>query len=115
MMLAEDGREIEGKNGPLTEEGKVAPTGGWHLYILECAGGRLYTGIARDVEARFRAHQAGRGAKFTRSYPPERILLVQTLPTRSEALRAEHAVKKLTADAKRDMIRAASLSLSSGD
>lgn len=115
MRLAEDGREIEGKNGPLTEYSKMAPPGGWHLYILECAGGRLYTGIARDVEARFRAHQTGRGAKFTRSYPPERILLVQTLANRSEALRAEHAVKKLSADAKREMIRAASLNLSSVD
>src|SRR5690554_6748182 len=113
-MLAENGGEIEGKNVPLTEDGKVATTSGWHLYILECAGGRLYTGIARDVEARFRAHQAGRGAKFTRSYPPERILLVQTLATRSDALRAEYAVKQLSADAKREMIRTASLSLSSG-
>lgn len=115
MMLAEDGGEIEGKNDPVTEDGKAGHEGGWHLYILECAGGRLYTGIARDVEARFRAHQAGRGAKFTRSYPPERILLVQPLATRSEALRAEHAVKKLSADAKREMIRAASTGLSSGD
>src|SRR5690606_34591935 len=48
----------------------------WYLYILECAGGRLYTGITVDVEARYRAHAQGRGAKFTRSFPPSRILLV---------------------------------------
>lgn len=107
-MLPEEENEIEGKNDPLTQDGGEAPPGtGWHLYILECAGGRLYTGIARDVEARFRAHRAGRGAKFTRSYPPERVVFVKPLATRSEALKEEHAVKKLSASAKREMIRSA--------
>ena len=36
----------------------------WYLYILECEGGRLYVGVTVDVEARFAAHTAGRGAKF---------------------------------------------------
>lgn len=73
----------------------------WYLYMLECAGGRLYTGVTVDVEARYRAHAEGRGAKFTRSFPPGRILLVESWPTRSAALKAEHAMKKLSADAKR--------------
>jgi putative endonuclease len=76
----------------------------WYLYILECAGGRLYTGVTVDVEARYRAHSNGRGAKFTRSYPPSRVLLVQAYPDRSEALKAEHAVKKLSAENKRKLI-----------
>ena len=41
--------------------------------------GRLYTGITLDLEARFKAHMAGKGAKFTRSYKPERIVLVRHL------------------------------------
>jgi putative endonuclease len=73
----------------------------WYLYILECDGGRLYVGIAVDVEARFKAHCAGRGAKFTRSFPPQRILLVQSFANRSEALKAEHAMKQLSAADKR--------------
>ncbi|MGB3810667.1 MAG: GIY-YIG nuclease family protein [Parvibaculum sp.] len=77
----------------------------WYLYILECAGGRLYTGITVDVEARYKAHACGRGAKFTRSYPPSRILLVQTYPDRSQASKAEHAVKKLSPNDKRKLIR----------
>ncbi|MBX3504580.1 MAG: GIY-YIG nuclease family protein [Parvibaculum sp.] len=85
--------------------GSSAPMG-WHLYILECAGGRLYTGIARDVEARFRAHAAGKGAKFTRSYRPERIVFIRPFESRADALREEHAVKKLSAAAKRELIRA---------
>jgi putative endonuclease len=76
----------------------------WYLYILECAGGRLYTGITVDVDARFKAHASGRGAKFTRSYPPRRVAHVEAHPDRSAASRAEHAIKKLTPDAKRKLL-----------
>jgi putative endonuclease len=73
----------------------------WHLYLLECAGDRLYTGIAIDVNARFEAHLAGKGAKFTRSFPPVRVLLTQSFPNRSEASKAEAALKKLSSAEKR--------------
>lgn len=76
----------------------------WYLYILECQGGRLYTGITVNVEARFKAHASGRGAKFTRSYPPQRIAYVEPHADRSTASRAEYAIKKLTPDAKRKLI-----------
>lgn len=66
----------------------------WWLYVLECEGGVLYTGIARDVDARFAAHLAGTGAIFTRLNPPLRILAKATMPTRSAALRAEYAFKQ---------------------
>lgn len=75
----------------------------WYLYILECEGKRLYTGITVDVEARYRAHLCGKGAKFTRSFPPVRIVLVETHPDRSQAARAEHAVKKLSPAEKRKL------------
>ncbi|MBO6633625.1 GIY-YIG nuclease family protein [Parvibaculum sp.] len=90
----------------MAENGGHAPTP-WYLYILECAGGRLYTGIAIDVDARFEAHLAGRGAKFTRSYPPERILLIRQYSSRGEALREEIAVKKLSSTKKWHLIRTA--------
>jgi putative endonuclease len=68
---------------------------GWWLYVLECEGGVLYTGIAKDVEARYALHAGGRGAAFTRSNPPRRVVACVALATRSEALRAEHAFKQL--------------------
>jgi putative endonuclease len=74
----------------------------WYLYMLECAGGRLYTGIALDVEARYKAHAEGRGAKFTRSFPPTRIVLVQSFANRSEASKAEYALKRLSPAEKRE-------------
>ena len=66
----------------------------WWLYGLECRGGVLHTGIAKDVDARFAAHLAGTGAIFTRLNPPLRILAKASLPTRSAALRAEYAFKQ---------------------
>ena len=68
----------------------------WWLYVLECSGGVLYTGIAKDVEARFEAHVKGKGAKFTRWKPPKRIVAKVSFATKGEALRAEHALKQVT-------------------
>jgi putative endonuclease len=67
----------------------------WWLYVLECQGGVLYTGIAKDVDTRFEAHLKGDGAMFTRLNRPVRILGRALLATKGEALRAEFALKKL--------------------
>lgn len=75
----------------------------WYLYLLECRGGRIYTGITVDVESRVAAHRAGKGAKFTRAYPPTRLLATRPYPDRSEASKAEYAVKRLTAAGKRQL------------
>lgn len=83
--------------------GAASPEGDdrWWVYLLECAGGRLYTGIARDPERRFRAHAAGKGARFTRSFPPVRLLAVLPVSGRSEATRAERRIKSLSPPDKR--------------
>jgi putative endonuclease len=73
----------------------------WWLYLLECKHNRLYTGIALDVQARFALHASGKGAKFTRANPPISILAAQPFESRSAALKAEHALKRLTAAEKR--------------
>lgn len=70
--------------------------GPWWLYVLECRRGVLYTGIAKDVEARFDAHRSGAGAMFTRRNRPVRIVARAALATRGEALRAEYALKQLS-------------------
>ncbi|MFL6601292.1 MAG: GIY-YIG nuclease family protein [Steroidobacteraceae bacterium] len=67
----------------------------WWLYLLVCRDGRTYAGIATDVAARFTAHSNGKGAKFTRSNPPVRVLGAQSFASKSEALKAEAALKKL--------------------
>jgi putative endonuclease len=67
----------------------------WWLYLLACKDGRTYAGITIDVNARFRVHASGKGSKFTRANPPLAILGAQQFATKSAALQAEAALKKL--------------------
>lgn len=68
----------------------------WQVYILECADGSLYTGIARDLEARIVAHNKGTGAKYTRSRGPVKLLYHEPAADRSMALRREALLKQLS-------------------
>ena len=67
----------------------------WYVYMLACADGSLYTGIATDVDKRFAAHKSGRGAKYTRSHPPLAVVYREACGDKSAALRREAAIKKL--------------------
>ncbi|MDO9381709.1 MAG: GIY-YIG nuclease family protein [Hyphomicrobiaceae bacterium] len=68
------------------------------LYILACADGTLYTGIARDAERRAAEHNGatGKGARYTASRRPVRIVYRAAFASRSEALREEIRIKRLT-------------------
>lgn len=68
----------------------------WWVYMIECRGGKIYTGIARDPDARFRRHLSGKGAAFTRINPPQVLLGKRVCASRGEALRKEHALRKRT-------------------
>ena len=72
----------------------------WWLYLLACADGRTYAGIAVDVVARFRLHTAGKAVKFTRANKPLRVLGAQPFANRSQASKAEYALKQLKKPAK---------------
>jgi putative endonuclease len=75
----------------------------WILYLLECQRGSakvLYSGITTDMARRFKQHQNGTGARFTRANPPLRVLASRDYPNRSEASRAEAALKKLPSSEK---------------
>jgi putative endonuclease len=72
----------------MTEEKK------WWLYLLQCENNKTYTGIAVDVEQRFKNHQTGKGAKFTRMNKPIKILGAQPFPDRSSVSKAETQLKK---------------------
>jgi len=71
----------------------------WFVYMLECRGGRLYTGVTTDIERRMTEHQGGRrGARFTRAHPPAKLCAVARVTGRSEALKLlklEAALKRL--------------------
>ncbi len=74
------------------------------VYILRCADGTLYTGIARDPAARCRAHNEGRGAKYTRARRPVRRVYIETCADRSSALKREAAIKRMTRAEKMKLI-----------
>lgn len=67
-----------------------------YVYIVECADGTLYSGWTNDLEKRIAAHNAGDGAKYTRSRRPVRLRYYETFEEKSKALRRECALKKLT-------------------
>ena len=66
----------------------------WSVYVLMCFNGRIYIGMALDVEQRFRHHVAGRGALFTRINKPYCIMAAKEFSSRKEAAREERAMKR---------------------
>jgi putative endonuclease len=68
---------------------------GWWVYLIECRNGAYYAGISNDVAARYAAHLAGRGARYTRANPPLRLLGSRAYPDRASASRAEWQLKQL--------------------
>lgn len=75
---------------------KSAPL--WYLYLVRCANGHLYTGVTTDVTRRFSEHQSGgiKSAKYLRGKGPLTLMYQEKVGTRSDALKREIAVKKLS-------------------
>jgi putative endonuclease len=78
----------------------------WHLYMIRTKNGELYTGITQDVERRFTEHVAGgkKGAKYLRGRGPLQLVFQQKIGTRSQASKAEAAVKKMPKVEKEGMV-----------
>jgi len=74
---------------------KRADERGWWLYLIECRDGSYYAGITNDLDARYEAHAAGRGARYTRSHPPLRLMGARAYASRAAASRAEWEIKQL--------------------
>lgn len=68
----------------------------WFVYVARCSDGSLYTGIARDVPTRIAAHDAGKGARYTRGRGPLQLCAIRRCVSKGDALRLELAVKALT-------------------
>jgi putative endonuclease len=79
----------------------------WHVYILRCADGSLYTGVATDLQRRLLQHNgslAG-GSRYTRGRRPVSLLWSDTASDRSTAQRREAAIKRLSRDEKLRLLR----------
>jgi putative endonuclease len=75
-----------------------------YCYIVECADGTYYTGWAVDPERRVAVHNQGRGARYTRTRRPVRLVYVESQPDVSTALKRERAIKRMTREGKRKLI-----------
>jgi len=72
----------------------------WFVYIIKCKDGTLYTGFTDDLEKRFEAHKNGKGAKYTRSHKPEKVVFFEKHVKKVVALKRERELKKLTREEK---------------
>jgi len=79
----------------------------WTLYMIRTKNGALYTGITQDVERRFAEHSAGgkKSAKYLKGRGPLKLVFQKKIGTRSEALKAEAAIKKMSKPEKEGMVK----------
>lgn len=78
-----------------------------YCYIVECADGTYYTGWTVNPEKRVTVHNQGRGARYTRTRCPVRLVYIEELPDRTSAMKREIAIKKMERERKRKLIREA--------
>ena len=75
-----------------------------YTYILRCSDGTFYTGWTNDIEKRLRAHNAGRGAKYTKTRTPVELAHLEEFDTKEEAMRREYEIKQLSRVKKIELI-----------
>ena len=75
-------------------------TKNWVVYLLRCSDNSLYCGISNDVTRRVATHNAGRGAKYTKSRRPVELVATSREMTKSDALKLEYGIRQLAADKK---------------
>ena len=74
-----------------------------YIYILKCGDGSFYTGWTTAPAKRVALHNKGKGAKYTRSRLPVCLVYTESFATKSEALKREYAVKKLSHEDKKKL------------
>lgn len=77
---------------------------GWTVYIVRCRDGSLYTGVAKDVDARVERHNSGKGAAYTRARRPVALTYREAGFSRSGALVREAQIKRLPRGGKQNLV-----------
>ena len=75
-----------------------------YTYMVRCADGSLYTGWTNDLDRRVANHNAGKGARYTKSHRPVQLVYYEAFLTKEEAMRREYAIKQLTRKEKMELI-----------
>ena len=77
----------------------------YYVYLLRCGDGTLYAGFTNDLARRLAVHNAGRGAKYTRSRLPVELVYRENFSNKSSALKREYAIKRLSRAEKLSLIQ----------
>jgi len=77
----------------------------WYVYILRCNDDSFYTGISTNVGERLLRHNNGKGSKYTRSRRPVELAYMEKFQTKSQALKREIEIKKLSVENKKKLIK----------
>jgi len=80
----------------------------YYIYILRCRDGSLYTGWTNDLAKRIEAHNKGQGAKYTKGRGPVELIYHEEYSNKSEALKREYAIKRLSRAQKLELIQKSS-------
>jgi len=75
-----------------------------YIYIVKCSDDTLYTGWTNNLEKRIENHNNGTGAKYTKARRPVKLLYFETFNTKSEAMKREYEIKKMTKTNKEKLI-----------
>jgi putative endonuclease len=75
----------------------------FYVYVLLCCDGSFYTGYTRDLDARTKQHENGKGARYTRAHKPQKIAYIEVFDTRAKAMKREREIKKLSHQQKLDL------------
>jgi len=67
----------------------------WYVYIIECKDNSLYTGITNNLSKRLEVHNSGKGAKYTKTRLPVKLVYKEIYRTKEESLKRESEIKKL--------------------
>lgn len=74
-------------------------------YIVQCSDGTLYCGYSNDVQKRVDTHNKGKGAKYTKTRLPVKLVYTECFETKSEAMKKEYQIKRLTRKQKLEIIK----------
>ena len=77
-----------------------------YTYIVECSDGSFYTGWTNDLEKRIKAHNEGKGAKYTKSRRPVELVYYEAFEKKEEAMSREWAIKQMSREEKKGLLKA---------
>jgi len=77
----------------------------YFVYIVRCKDGSLYTGISSNFKQRIKDHFNGRGGRYTKIYKPEKLLFLEIVKTKSDALKREKEIKGWRKEKKENLIK----------